>query len=117
MPAVPGGRLARPVGRPAAWPPSAGPAGLRRRSPSGTSRSVLLVFPYSRTGPPVGPRLAACLPRITAGSPALQNLMASVTTPQRPDDLARAPWRFGRSFQARSANTRQKNDTPGPRQN
>ena len=60
MPAVPGGRPARPAcrhqGRP--LPPPA-TAGQRRRSPPGTPRPPLPAFPSGRAGPPARTRPAA----------------------------------------------------------
>jgi hypothetical protein len=44
MPAVPGGRPARPIGQ--------RPAGVCRRPPSGIPRPALPDFPSGRTGPP-----------------------------------------------------------------
>ena len=51
MPAVPGGRPARPAGR--------RPTRLGRRSPPGTPRLLLPAFPSGRAGPPARPRPAA----------------------------------------------------------
>ena len=55
MPAVPGGRPARPIGQ--------RPAGQRRRSPPGTPRPALPAFPSGRAGPPARTRPAAQLAR------------------------------------------------------
>jgi hypothetical protein len=117
MPAVPGGRPARPGGRAVTWPLSAGPAGPRRRSLAGTPCPAPPAFPTGRAGPPVGHLLAERLPHVAAGSSAPRNLTATVTMPQRTDDLPRAPWRFGRSFQACPASARRKTSTPGQRRN
>lgn len=103
--------------------PGSGLAAVSRpdwAAPSVTARDaapVLPAFPSGVPGPPVGPRLAERLPHVAAGNSAPQNLTATVTMPQRPDDLPPAPWRFGRSFQARSASARRKTSTPGQRRN
>jgi hypothetical protein len=61
MPAVPGGRPARPAGRhPGRLPLPPATARARTRSPPGiTPRLPLPAFPSGRAGPPASPRPAA----------------------------------------------------------
>ena len=70
MPAVPGGRPARPAG---CWPTRPG-----RRPPPGTPRPLLPAFPSGRARPPARPRPAAGPCVIAAHSPGWP--------------IARAPW-------------------------
>ena len=71
MPAVPGGRPARPVGRQQGRPPlSPATAGPRRRSPPGTPRPALPAFPSGRAGAPASTRPTPRPARNTTRAPA-----------------------------------------------
>ena len=72
MPGVPGGRPARPAGRPS----PAVAAGPRRRSPPGTPRPLLPAFPCGRAGPPARPCPAAGPAHVSVGAPASSSLLA-----------------------------------------